>query len=149
VPLRLDEGGPIARRYGIGAAKEWQRVRAHFALGEGFALLVLIVPDADGARLCRAEVEAILSPEGLRLWTLPITVPEDLPRETSRLPTGAPERDIGGVWTRVQQIAVGVSLASLVARVVFPRIFQAMTNGEPGYQTPALPFRDHGAMNPA
>jgi hypothetical protein len=52
----MDESNALVRRYGQAAAGEWQRVLNHFALSEGFALIVLIVPDRDAAQLCRREL---------------------------------------------------------------------------------------------
>jgi hypothetical protein len=43
----MGESSPLVRRYGQTAASEWQRVLNHFALGEGFALLILVVPDRE------------------------------------------------------------------------------------------------------
>jgi len=57
----MDESSALARRYGQTAAGEWQRVLNHFALGEGFALIILVVPDRDGAQLCRNELERLLA----------------------------------------------------------------------------------------
>ena len=64
---RLDEGSAIARRYGRAAANEWQRLQAHFDLGDGFALIVLVVPDRDGAALCQGELERLLAAQKQRL----------------------------------------------------------------------------------
>src|ERR1700759_776942 len=94
---RNDDVGAIARRYGPAAANEWQRVLAHFALGDGVSLIVLVVLDRDGARLCHAELERVLSERKQRLFSLPAQGPRDLLLMTSSLPDQIPT-DADAVW---------------------------------------------------
>jgi tetratricopeptide (TPR) repeat protein len=54
----------IGRHYGPAAEAEWRRVSSHFALNDGFALLVLIVPDSDGAALCQLVLSDLLYGDG-------------------------------------------------------------------------------------
>ena len=58
------EWNALGRSYGMDAAAEWQLVLRQFEFGEGFALLVVTVPDRFGAELCRGELEAYLRPDG-------------------------------------------------------------------------------------
>ena len=92
------EGSAIERRYGVTAANEWQRVLSHFVLAEGFALLVLTVPDRDGAELCRNELARLLAEDRKRLIALEPTSPEELVRLASALPEQPADAAIGAVW---------------------------------------------------
>ncbi len=47
----------IERRYGGNAAREWALALRHVDLADGFLLLILAVPDRDGADLCLAELQ--------------------------------------------------------------------------------------------
>lgn len=88
----------IARRYGSAASAEWQVLLNQFNLGEGFALVILSVPDRDGAAMCRSALEGFLAERSLHLGTIE---PED-PNALRALATtllGLPEDPgRGGVW---------------------------------------------------
>jgi tetratricopeptide (TPR) repeat protein len=73
-------------------------VLSHFALSEGFALIVLIVPDRDGAQLCRDELERLLTDQGNVLAPQEPATPEELVELSKTLldlPSGS---EIGAVW---------------------------------------------------
>jgi len=89
---------PLARRYGQAAAGEWQRVLNHFALGEGFALIVLTVPDRDGGELCRRELERLLASQGNLLTRCEPVSPEELVRTATALLDSAPSPRTGAIW---------------------------------------------------
>lgn len=96
---RADERSAILRRYGYAAANEWQRVLNHFALGEGFALLVLIVPDRDGAKLCRGELERFLADHGKLPACREAATPGELVQIFgSLLNQEAAGPDLGAIW---------------------------------------------------
>ena len=95
---RIDDGNAIARRYGHAAANEWRRLLAHFDLGDGFALIVLIVPDRDGAAICRGELEKQLVTQKKHLTSFMPVVPADLSQIATSLPDQATGSDIGAVW---------------------------------------------------
>ena len=95
---RVEEGSAIARRYGRAAANEWQRLLAHFDLGDGFALIVLVVPDRDGAALCHRELERLLAAQKQRLQSYEPANHADLVRVAAVLPGEIPAPDIGAVW---------------------------------------------------
>jgi tetratricopeptide (TPR) repeat protein len=82
-----DDSGTLAigRRYGAEAANDWRRVLSHFALNSGFALLVVIVPDRDGATLCRRALCASLRGMEHGLRDLSPDTPMALRRITSTL----------------------------------------------------------------
>ena len=94
----MHESSALARRYGETAASEWQRVLNHFALGEGFALIVLIVPDRDGARLCREELERLLAIRGNILTRWEPALPEELIRISNSLLDTTSDPHAGAVW---------------------------------------------------
>ena len=97
-PVRSSEQNALSRRYGQTAAGEWQRVLNHFALGDGFALIVLIVPDRDGALLCRDELERLLAARGTRLIRREPAAPGDLAELANSLLDLPSGRDSGAVW---------------------------------------------------
>ncbi len=43
---------PVSR-YQLAKSPDWQVVLRHFELGQGFAFIVLLVPDDEGAEVCR------------------------------------------------------------------------------------------------
>jgi hypothetical protein len=69
----------ISRRYGTVAAGEYQRLLYHFDFAQDFELLVLVVPDADGANSRRRELARILSDDGERLLEINAVTPESFP----------------------------------------------------------------------
>ena len=93
-----DESSALVRRYGQNAASEWQRVLNHFALGEGFALIVLIVPDRDGAQLCRGELERLLASQGNLLARWEPALPGELVQISNSLLDPASQPRTGAVW---------------------------------------------------
>ncbi|MBI4027858.1 MAG: tetratricopeptide repeat protein [Verrucomicrobia bacterium] len=84
--------------YGHGAWKDWQRFLAHFDLGEGFSFLVLLLPGAVGANICRRQLSDHLTAKGKRLAELPCDWREDARRLSERLFTLEPSNDLGGIW---------------------------------------------------
>jgi tetratricopeptide (TPR) repeat protein len=75
----------LARRYDLLRQPEWDKLLRHFELSEGFSFVVLLVLDADGAALCRRELEILLKREGKQLLALDLTTPTDLRELPSRL----------------------------------------------------------------
>jgi len=98
IPPRRADGSAISRRYGAGAVAEWQRVCGHFALNEGFALVVLIVPDRDGATLCRQALANRLRATGMGILDVSPSTPSDLCRLAPTLLALRPEEDCASVW---------------------------------------------------
>ena len=73
-------------------------VLTHFWLSDGFALIVLIVPDRDGAQLCRDELERLLAERSSGLARQEPATPEelvDLSNTLLDLPFGS---EMGAVW---------------------------------------------------
>lgn len=68
----------VARRYPLAAQAEWRKLLEHFDLATGFAFVVLLVPDSDGAELCRHELQTRLERGGRRLHTIELSGPDEL-----------------------------------------------------------------------
>jgi tetratricopeptide (TPR) repeat protein len=88
----------IERRYGPAAAEEWRLVRRHFELSEGFALIVLAVPDRVVARECRRDLETFLESRSLRLAESIVYDPKWLQRLTPHLLTLPDDPNVGAIW---------------------------------------------------
>jgi len=69
---------PIERRYGVLAAAEWRTLLNLFELAGGFTLIVQVVPDMAGARLCRDELQTWLVRRSRRLEVIEPTSPAAL-----------------------------------------------------------------------
>lgn len=98
MPYRRSDGSAIRRRYGAGAAAEWRRVCSHFALNEGFALVVLLVPDRDGATLCRLTLGNRLRGTGQGILDVPLAGPSALRRLAPDLLALRPAPGHAAVW---------------------------------------------------
>jgi tetratricopeptide (TPR) repeat protein len=94
----MDESSTLAQRYGQTAAGEWQRVLNHFTLGEGFALIILVVPDRDGAQLCRNELERLLAAQGSLLIRQEPATPGELIQLSSSLLDKELTPRAGAIW---------------------------------------------------
>jgi tetratricopeptide (TPR) repeat protein len=88
----------LAARYNLPAQPEWQQFLNHFDLSENFALVVLLVTDADGADLCRMELEKHLQKEGRKLVALDVPTPDALRNLPSQLLATQPPADTGALW---------------------------------------------------
>lgn len=88
----------LAARYNLPAQPEWQQFLNHFDLSESFALIVLLVADADGADLCRLELEKQLQQEGKKLVTIDVSHPDALRNLPSQLLATQLPVDAGGLW---------------------------------------------------
>ncbi|MBN8454662.1 tetratricopeptide repeat protein [Accumulibacter sp.] len=60
----------VARRYDLPRQAEWQKLLNHFDLTEGFSLVIVLVADADGAALCKRELERVFGRESKQLLAL-------------------------------------------------------------------------------
>ena len=74
---------------------EWSKLLRHFELGQGYALIVLLVGDSSVAHMCRRELDLWLyARERPRVLSLRVESPEDLadvPEELLRIaPPGGP-----------------------------------------------------------
>ncbi len=103
---RPEGWNPIADRFGPVAGAEWQVLLNQFVIGEGFALLILTVPGADAAKLCRVELEKFLATRGERLIDAEIGEPDDLRILTPYLLALPRDERNGALWV---EAVVGVT----------------------------------------
>ena len=54
----------FAGAYNLAASPDWQALLTHFELGEGFALLILLVPNKEGAIATRTALQRYLADRG-------------------------------------------------------------------------------------
>ena len=88
----------IEQRYGTEAAAEWRLLLNQFALGDGFALVVLTVPGPDGAALCADELGAFLAPQARHLAYVASRTTEELRALAPRLLALPDDAARGAVW---------------------------------------------------
>jgi tetratricopeptide (TPR) repeat protein len=88
----------ISRRHGEAGAASWAHVLNHFALNEGFALMILVVPDQVASNLCRREIGAWLGRQGRRVVDLSPDDPAALRRLAPTLLEQPDSADLGCVW---------------------------------------------------
>ncbi len=84
-------------RLALLAVPEWGKLLRHFELGEGFALVVLLVPDTAVSRTCQAELDLwLLARQRPRLALVPVESPESLEQLPEQLLSVVPPS--GPVW---------------------------------------------------
>ena len=88
----------LADLYNLGASPDWQALLSHFGLGEGFAFIVLLVPNDDGADVCRAALNRYLEATGKRVHRIPVTDVADLRNIAHTLLGMAAEPEDGAIW---------------------------------------------------
>jgi len=88
----------LASRYNLADSLNWQPLIQHFELGRGFAFIVLLVPNDDGAEVCRAALDAYLRESGKHVQQIPIAVPDDLKQLAGTLLELQPEAGAGAIW---------------------------------------------------
>lgn len=84
--------------YGREAWLDWQRLLAHFDFGEGSSFLVLLLPGAVGAEICRRHLTGHLAAKGQRLAELPCDWRNDARTLADRLFDLPVSDDLGGIW---------------------------------------------------
>ncbi len=89
----------LASRYNLRESAEWQKLLRHFALGaDGFAFIVLLVPDVDGAEICCQTLEQRLAENGKTLWRIPLEKTDDLKLLAGKLLDLKLPESAGAVW---------------------------------------------------
>jgi tetratricopeptide (TPR) repeat protein len=88
----------LTEAYRLRSLPEWQKLLLHLELGEGFSLVVMFVPDADGAEVCRQELARHLAFFGQRLLTVDVSRPDLLSRLPDLLFPLQPDADVRAVW---------------------------------------------------
>jgi tetratricopeptide (TPR) repeat protein len=89
---------PIERRYGAAAAEEFQVLLNRLDLAEGFALVVLAVPDNTGARLCQTSLNGWLAHRGQHLTVIAPNTPGELYHAAATLLDLPPDPQRGAIW---------------------------------------------------
>ena len=95
------------RRYGSPGASDWQNLLTHFEWSEGFAFLLLLVPDAKEERACRRELAGYLAEAGKTLLAIDFRRPDEVKGLASRLLELRPPAATGAIW-----VAAVVPIAS-------------------------------------
>ncbi len=91
-------GSIPASHYALVSLPEWQNLLTHFELSDGFAFIVLLVPDADGSEGCRLALQRFLAASDQTLLTIPMLQPSDLKALPSRLLDVEIQPEVGAVW---------------------------------------------------
>ncbi len=119
----VERGDPIGRRYGAVAGREWRHLLSHMALADGFLFCVLVVPDQDGAALCKEALLQALARDGRSLGVFEPETPAQLRALAGTLLESSPTAPSRGVW-----------LAAVVAEAaphaaVWKQAWQALLEG--------------------
>lgn len=96
----VSAAGTLAQRLNIAASPDWQNLLTYFDLaGEGFAFIVLLVPDSEWAAACRQALERYLMAYRKKLLAVTFESAEEFKDElASRLLSLQPGEDTGVVW---------------------------------------------------
>jgi tetratricopeptide (TPR) repeat protein len=92
--------GTLSQRTQIAASPDWQNLLTYFDLsGEGFAFIVLLVPDGEWAEACRQALERYLMAYRKKVVTVSFDSAEQFGMEmTSRLLSLHVDEGVGAVW---------------------------------------------------
>ncbi len=88
----------LSSRYNLSASPDWQALLTHFELGRGFAFIVLLVPNQDGAEVCREALSQYLSGRGQQLREISVASPADLRNIADPLLDLHASADTGAIW---------------------------------------------------
>ena len=110
----------LANRYNFADSLDWQPLIRHFELGQGFAFIVLLVPNDDWAEVCREALDSFLRSRGEHVMQIPIAAPEDLQNLAGTLLETRAESGAGAIW---------VARAVPEALPEYPVWFQAWRHG--------------------
>ena len=89
----------LARRYNLGESEEWQNLIRHFELaGAGFNFIVLLVPDSDGAEICRRALQEYLDQHDMKLRFVPLEAPESLKTLADALLAPKLREEADAIW---------------------------------------------------
>jgi tetratricopeptide (TPR) repeat protein len=88
----------LANRYELANSQDWQALLNHFELGEGFAFILLLVPNDDGAEVCRDALTRYLREREKRVLQIPTPEPGDLKNLADTLLATHPDEGHGAIW---------------------------------------------------
>jgi len=88
----------LAQRYALWRSAEWQKLLTHLEWRDGFAFIVLLVNDPDGAEICREALSRYFSQTRQTLVTLRFDQPDALESMANQLLELKPPSDTGAIW---------------------------------------------------
>ncbi len=88
----------LTQRYALWRSAEWQKLLTHLEWRQGFAFILLTVPDDLGAEICRQALEQQLRQANQRLLNLRCETSAQLANLTEQLLELHPETDVGAIW---------------------------------------------------
>jgi tetratricopeptide (TPR) repeat protein len=88
----------FAGLYGPEALHDWERFLAHFEFGDGFSLLVLLLPGPTGDRVCEQELKDYLRAQGREMAVLRFQHPSAVRELSDRLFGLETPPSVGAVW---------------------------------------------------
>ena len=84
--------------YEVASSAEWSALLRHFAFQEGFAVVVILVPDRAGADACRKALALELAERGRSLLDRSPGTARDMQRMAGTLVDLRPGPEVGAVW---------------------------------------------------
>jgi tetratricopeptide (TPR) repeat protein len=90
--------GELAARYNLARSEDWQRLERLLDFNEGFAFVLLMAPNEDGASICRMELERRLGRENRTLLDMSPANENELRQLAGRLLSLQPQPETGLVW---------------------------------------------------
>jgi len=94
----MKDAAAIPNRYNLSASPDWQALLTHFELGQGFAFIVLLVEDEQGAETCREGLRSFLKCKEKELLELPFRTVDDLKQVAEPLLKPTNEAAAGAMW---------------------------------------------------
>ncbi len=94
----MSELSIFASRYDLATSPDWQALLTHFDLSDGFAFIVLLVPNEEGAEVCRRALSHRLDAEGKKITDVDFSTPERLREIANALLLTDPDPLAGAVW---------------------------------------------------
>jgi tetratricopeptide (TPR) repeat protein len=139
-PVPLQAAPDSEARLALLSLPDWTKLLRHFELGEGFALIVILLGDSTLAPVCREELDLwLLARQRPRVFPVPIESPEDLTNLPEKLlsiefaPDGpvwvdgtGPRDQYESAWTRAA-LKLNLTRNTIVDRFSTPLILVGPT----------------------
>ena len=94
----MSEISTFASRYDLATSQDWQALLTHFDLSDGFAFIVLLVSNEEGAEVCRRALSHRLKAEGKTISDVDVSTPERLREIANALLLPDPDPLAGAIW---------------------------------------------------
>lgn len=94
----MSELSTFASRYRLGASPDWQALLTLLDLNEGFAFIVLLVPNEEGAAVCQDALMKRFAASGQKLLEMETAPPERLGSIAEALLFADAPPETGAVW---------------------------------------------------